>query len=294
MKTYKIYTDGGCQVNPGGKGAYGCVILTPKGEEVRLSQGFLASTNNRMEIMGPIAALRWFTEPSIIELYSDSQYVINTMNGQYAKKKNKDLWEILEKETKKHISIKWIWVRGHNGNKYNEMCDELATKAMEDIDLIDDTGYAGEKNVSKRTGLPKENSMATKINILTENYVFSDESVKEEAKRRGCNENCIKAIRQFYQIPKHSFKDYVNLKTFGNDSLSSIKSDCAFQELIGQNIFEKLKENLAEDKEVKTAARWIARGLTTYDAIRKVLVDKEIHLNAVEARLNINTYNVHG
>ena len=95
---YIIYTDGGCAVNPGGRGGCACVIIDAEtGEQKQLSEGYFASTNNRMEISAVILALTNIQKKSVpVRVYSDSEYVIRTMLGEYRRKKNFDLWAALD------------------------------------------------------------------------------------------------------------------------------------------------------------------------------------------------------
>lgn len=143
-----IYTDGACSGNPG-KGGWGAVILA-NSEEHRLSGGEKITTNNRMELMAAIEALETVAENPLwknanITLISDSQYVKNGIqswihawkkNGwRTANKepvKNKDLWLELD-EISSELKIRWQWVKGHAGNKYNEICDNLAVSAAKNI-----------------------------------------------------------------------------------------------------------------------------------------------------------------
>jgi ribonuclease HI len=87
----------------------------------------LNTTNNRMEIQAVIEALKYIQENNIVEatIYSDSMYVVEVMNKDWKKNKNKDLWSEIE-ELIKNKKIKWVHVKGHSGNKFNEMCDMLA------------------------------------------------------------------------------------------------------------------------------------------------------------------------
>lgn len=88
------------------------------------------TTNNRMEIQAVIEACTWAIENNHLEItiYSDSMYVIGTMSKGWKRNKNHDLWEILDNLTER-LSINWMHVKGHNGNKYNELCDALASTA---------------------------------------------------------------------------------------------------------------------------------------------------------------------
>ena len=136
-KTVTIYTDGACSGNPG-PGCWGA-ILSYNGVEKELSGGEKQTTNNRMELTGVISALQALKEPCIVELYSDSKYVVDALEKGWAiswKKKgwiksdkkpalNIDLWEILLQLCERH-EVKCHWVKGHADNPYNNRCDELA------------------------------------------------------------------------------------------------------------------------------------------------------------------------
>ena len=140
MNEVTIYTDGACSGNPG-KGGWGAILIYAK-EEKYMSGSKQLTTNNQMELTATIEALKAVLKPSNIALYTDSQYVKNGItswifnwkkNGwKTANKKpvaNKDLWIELEKYVDFH-SVNWFWVKGHSGDHYNEIADELAVKAM--------------------------------------------------------------------------------------------------------------------------------------------------------------------
>lgn len=148
-----IYTDGGARYNPG-PGGYGIVQIY-NGEHKELSGGYKLTTNNRMELMGCIVALRELEHrDKPVTLYSDSSYVVNGIVKGWAKgwqqkgwiksdKKpavNPDLWaELLD--IVKDLDITFRWVKGHAGNPMNERCDELAVAAARQEGLPVDTGY---------------------------------------------------------------------------------------------------------------------------------------------------------
>ena len=155
MKHIEIYTDGACSGNPG-PGGWGAILRFRTGEKVyekEISGGEAGTTNNRMELTGLLEALRQLKEPCDIDLYSDSQYVINGLEKGWAKgwrargwvkgdKKpalNADLWDKLLTLLDLH-EVRLIWVRGHQGHPENERCDTLATTAADGTDLIVDEG----------------------------------------------------------------------------------------------------------------------------------------------------------
>jgi ribonuclease HI len=137
-----IYTDGACSGNPG-PGGWGAVLMHgPTTKE--LSGGELQTTNNRMELMGAIAALEALKKPCQVELHTDSQYVMKgisewihnwkrrgwkTADGKPVK--NDDLWRRLDEARARH-EVKWRWVKGHAGHEHNERADELARQGLAD------------------------------------------------------------------------------------------------------------------------------------------------------------------
>jgi ribonuclease HI len=149
-----IYTDGASRGNPG-PGGYGVVLIW--GDHVKeLSQGYRRTTNNRMELMAVIAALEAMKKNNLdLTIYSDSSYVVKAHEEGWLRnwirtdfkggKKNKDLWLKFHKLSQLH-RIKFIWVKGHHTNVYNNRCDELATKAADGKGLLIDEGYENESN----------------------------------------------------------------------------------------------------------------------------------------------------
>lgn len=148
-----IYTDGGCLGNPG-PGGYGAVLK--RGDRRKeMSGGFRLTTNNRMELMGAIAALEALSAPSKVKLHSDSRYVVDAVEKGWARKwrsngwrkpdkqmaMNPDLWERLLDLCARH-QVRFEWVRGHSGNVENERCDVLANQAATKKDLPPDPGYS--------------------------------------------------------------------------------------------------------------------------------------------------------
>jgi len=147
-----IYTDGSALGNPG-PGGYGTVLIMDEHRK-ELSGGFRLTTNNRMEIMAVIIGLEALRERCHVELYSDSQYVINGIIKGWAKKwkskgwmrnktektVNPDLWDQLLTQVDRH-DVSFNWVRGHTGVEENERADRLAVGAAQASGLAVDKGY---------------------------------------------------------------------------------------------------------------------------------------------------------
>ena len=144
MKTVTLYTDGACSGNPG-PGGWGA-ILEYKGHEAELSGGEENTTNNRMELTAVIQGLKALKEPCVVELYSDSKYVIDALEKGWAvgwqkrgwiksdKKPalNPDLWETLLDLSRVH-TLHYHWIKGHADNPKNNRCDELAVMQWKKI-----------------------------------------------------------------------------------------------------------------------------------------------------------------
>lgn len=153
-ESIKIYTDGSSRGNPG-RGGYGVILLW--GKHIKeLSKGYRLTTNNRMELMAVIAALKALKKNNLnLLIFSDSNYVVKAIMEGWLKKwirtnfkgniKNRDLWERYEELSKNH-NIHFKWVKGHAENFYNNRCDILATEAADGNHLLVDDGYESLKN----------------------------------------------------------------------------------------------------------------------------------------------------
>lgn len=135
MKTIKIYADGACRGNQFAEniGGYGVVLLYGEHKK-ELKDAFKNVTNNQMEILSVIEGLKALKQYDIpVEVYSDSQYVVNTVNLNWKKNANQDLWEELYNILRKIKDIKFIKVKGHSDDSLNNRADELANEAMDDM-----------------------------------------------------------------------------------------------------------------------------------------------------------------
>ena len=152
-----IYTDGASRGNPG-PGGYGVVLefKDPSGclHVKEMSQGYISTTNNRMELMAAVTGLEALKKPCTVKLYSDSKYLVDAFNLHWVEGWIRKGWKRSGNEPVKNVSIwkrllaakephevTFIWVKGHDGHPQNERCDQLATLAADGDDLIaDDLG----------------------------------------------------------------------------------------------------------------------------------------------------------
>lgn len=153
MKQVEVYTDGACRGNPV-RGGFG-VVLKYREFRREMSSGFRRTTNNRMEVLAVIAALEALKEPCILTIYSDSRYLIDTMEKGWLDRWRKNGWKNKSGDAVKNIDLwrrlfvakirhrcKFIWVKGHAENPENNRCDELATAATDGENLLDDEGFS--------------------------------------------------------------------------------------------------------------------------------------------------------
>ena len=144
-----IYTDGSSRGNPG-PGGYGVVLISGQARK-ELSQGYKTTTNNRMELLAVITGLKALKKKGLeVTIYSDSQYVINSVQKGWLKnwirtnfaggKKNKDLWMDYH-QTAQDFTVKFVWVKGHAENVFNNRCDVLATTAADKGPWLVDDGF---------------------------------------------------------------------------------------------------------------------------------------------------------
>lgn len=143
-----IYTDGACSGNPG-PGGFG-VILRCAGYEKEISDGYACTTNNRMELLAVISgleAIKW--DHADVTIWSDSSYVVDAVekgwvfsweSKGFAKKANPDLWQRFLNVYRKH-SVRFQWIKGHNGHPENERCDRMAVAASQSSCPKEDSGY---------------------------------------------------------------------------------------------------------------------------------------------------------
>lgn len=138
-----LYADGACSGNPG-PGGYGYAVVINDTVSLKGSGGLLATTNNQMELTAIIEGLKVIPNHYSVSVYSDSSYVVNAFTKNWISGwrrrnwvksdgnpvANRELWEELIALISLRPSVKFVWVKGHAGNQYNEMCDRLAVKAI--------------------------------------------------------------------------------------------------------------------------------------------------------------------
>ncbi len=119
----RIYTDGSCLKNPGGRGGWAFTLLED-GDQWSMVGGNRSTTNNRMELQAVVEALNFAQGPEY-KLYTDSQLTMKCATGVWRRKANLDLWDEYDKALRNR-KLHWNWVKAHNGNEYNELVDDLA------------------------------------------------------------------------------------------------------------------------------------------------------------------------
>lgn len=198
-----LFSDGGAEPNPG-KGGFG-VIMSYKGRKKEFSQGYINTTNNRMELMGVIYGLEKLKTKSIVHIYTDSSYVVDGITKGWAlkwrsknwyrskgnKAINPDLWERLLDLISEQQEVTFHWIKGHDGHPENERCDELASLALNGAHLIEDMGYISSREIIN-------NSDRSTVESLPKN-----EKVNQEGDLcRKCKTKVIKK-----EIKKRNIKD---------------------------------------------------------------------------------------
>lgn len=172
---YIIYTDGAySQMND--EGAYAFVILTEQNNEVkRFAKKINHETNNRAELKAIINAILQLPQDATnVIVNSDSQYALNTLSGKWKRKLNKDLFDLWDDVIEENcLNIEYKWVKGHNGNKYNELCDKLCNEAI---------GYDANEETNIYRKSKKSDEM---VSISKERYEFllrCEELIKDNIK----------------------------------------------------------------------------------------------------------------
>lgn len=186
----ELYSDGSADPNPG-KGGYG-IILRYKGISKEFSCGFSLTTNNRMEIMGVVRGLEMLKTKSIVEVYTDSSYVVKAVTENWfdgwikkgwktstgSQVQNIDLWKRLILMLEKH-SVNFNWIKGHAGHPENERCDQLAKLSYTNSScLCADDGYEPERKAPNK--ITKEGDLCKKCLTPVVKVVPKEKSKKKD------------------------------------------------------------------------------------------------------------------
>lgn len=126
-----VYTDGSCLKNPGGAGGWAFIVLVDNREEILACGSNPSTTNNRMELQAVIEALESTSGPEYT-IYTDSQWVMKCATGEWKRKANLDLWSRYD-IARGRRKVNYIWVKAHNGDKYNEIVDDLAREEANSV-----------------------------------------------------------------------------------------------------------------------------------------------------------------
>ncbi|MBI4203161.1 MAG: cyclic pyranopterin monophosphate synthase MoaC [Chloroflexi bacterium] len=158
-----LYTDGACLGNPG-PGGWAAVIVDEQGNKTAIGGHEDSTTNNRMEITAVISGLQRTPERALVAVYSDSQYIINTMAKGWKRTANLDLWKELDAEVKGR-RVQWQWVRDHNGHRENDEANAMAQRysrwpLTRSLSHLDEQGQArmvdvGGKETTHRVAVAK-------------------------------------------------------------------------------------------------------------------------------------------
>jgi ribonuclease HI len=219
-----IYTDGSCSPNPG-PGGWGVVILPEKGRKREISGKVADTTNNRMELQAPLEALRALACPSNVQLYTDSKYVQNGISkwivnwrennwlrSEKEAVKNRDLWESLDREIKRH-KVQWLWVKGHSDSQYNERADELATTARgrEVLPLTEETAVHIFLGITWKQKL-KRGSWAAVLRYQNHYKVIGEAMKNSSANRLHIQSACSALASLKRRLPVHIYTSSGYLK----------------------------------------------------------------------------------
>lgn len=150
---FQIYTDGACSnTSIYGEGGAAYLILDSKGNHFKeASKGFIKTTNNRMEVLAIVSAINSLPKNSSAVVYTDSKYAITILTNDIKPCANPDLWRRY-REVSTDISVRFEWVKGHNGNYYNEQVDYMAQQARES--MVEKYSLPADRFKKRRTSQP--------------------------------------------------------------------------------------------------------------------------------------------
>ena len=163
MNIFNAWCDGSCDnLNPQRPGGSAYIILDTNGQEIKkASKGFMHTSSNRMEILAIISIVNSLPTNSTVKVHSDSMYSINVLSGKWKASQNLDqINKYKNLCTSKNIKVEFVWVKGHNGDKYNELCDQMARSEYN----------KAKKSIPKSKTKPKKKKLHTWTNELEEQY----------------------------------------------------------------------------------------------------------------------------
>ena len=250
----EAYVDGSFNKDTGVYGS--AVILINNGDVLTIKTSHGTKMNKMRHIAGEISAAALavkmadeFLADGLVIKY-DYEGVEKWATGAW-KTKNEYTSQYADfMNRKRPFPIKYEHVKAHTGDKYNELADDMAVRA---VGLKPD--YDSINTAPKQEKIP-EDALRTKYQVKA---------------------SCIDGIKEFHSKEKHAFKDYLALKTGTGDSFSKYWNEKDFDGIVSEEVRQYIKGNLADNNLILGAMRWVARGLDPYDAVKKVKVDDEIY-----------------
>tara|TARA_B100000745_G_scaffold292506_1_gene233448 strand:- start:746 stop:1633 length:888 start_codon:yes stop_codon:yes gene_type:complete len=279
-RKYEIYTDGSCIGNPG-QGGWAGLIIDDQKIETEISGFELNTTNNRMELLAVIKSIEKIEDDSVINLYSDSQYVINSITKNWKKEKNVDLWNELEKVLV-NKSVQWFWVKGHSDNEFNNRVDRLARNTSKQI-LKDDQDFflTHLDNEGKIQMVDIDSKSLTKREAMAEALVQFQPKTLEIVMEGGLKKGDVFTVAKIAGITgSKKTSDLIPLCHKINLSHVDINFDVDIKKS-QVKIISSVKAEYKTGVEMEALTAVMCAGLTIYDmckSIDKLITIKEVKL----------------
>lgn len=263
MTDYTVYTDGSCVPNPG-TGGLGVVRRhNATGRLETRSERRENVTNNYMEVLSVVFGLHGTPEGCSVEVVSDSQYAINCLEGKWSRARYPELFAYADGLISKR-NVSFRWVKGHSGDRYNEMADRLASMAIT-------AGKQGDPVSRVNDAMGFDIRVPSRLRSRT-----SPSSASAWERKYRVSAECAESIMAFIAKTQPRFRDYITLRTGGADSWSSLDEDSLVKKgKVSAAALAGLKDNLEDRRMFLEALRWYCRGLSFEDSVRKVLVNRE-------------------
>ena len=279
-RKYEIYTDGSCIGNPG-QGGWAGLIIDDQKIETEISGFDLNTTNNRMELLAVIKSIEKLEDGSAINLYSDSQYVINSITKNWKKEKNVDLWNELEKVLV-NKSVQWFWVRGHSDNEFNNRVDRLARNTSKQIPKEDQDFFLTHLNNEGKIQMVDIDSKAsTKREAMAEALVQFQPKTLEIVMEGGLKKGDVFTVAKIAGITgSKKTSDLIPLCHKINLSHVDINFDVDIEKA-QVKIISSVKAEYKTGVEMEALTAVMCAGLTIYDmckSIDKLITIKEVKL----------------